>query len=342
MTALAGHGPNIGHGYVKYVIIDAHGRELEPIVFPATIARASTSAAGSLGKVASVRIGQQRYWTGYDSQLSAAPITMLGQDRIGDPIFLPTLMAASLDRFGHLNGSSRGVCVSGLPASWCELTREIAGVATKNALEVQLGKALRAGSPPDAFAKMLIIAEPLGLAYSVLLDNGGQLVGDATLANGRIAVADFGHRTDDTAELLRLTVVKSSLASYDTGTVRPLAEIRGRLSAHFDRELSILETDQAIRNGFVAVGGQRQPLPKGWDRPLIENGHAKAARLAEAWGSGKQFDGIIIGGGGAELEQLTAPTLAKFGRNAVLADRPQTAIPRGYAKLARRIAGSLK
>src|SRR5438128_918461 len=99
MSTLAGHGPNIGHGFVKYIIIDASGRELDPIVFPATIARAATHAAGSLGKVSTIKIGQARYWTGYDTQLSAAQITMLGQDRIGDPIFLPALMAGALDRF---------------------------------------------------------------------------------------------------------------------------------------------------------------------------------------------------------------------------------------------------
>ena len=250
-------------------------------------------------------------------------------------------MAGALGRFGHLNGSARGVCVSGLPASWCALTREIDGQQVRDALEVQLGKALRSGAGPDMFHNMLIIAEPLGLAYALLLDNNGQMTSDASLASGRIAVADFGHRTDDIAELLRLTVVTRSLASYDLGTVRPLAEIRSRLSAHLDRELSILEADTAIRNGFVTVGGSRQALPRGWDRPLIENGQAKAARQNEAWGSGNQFDEIVIGGGGAELEQLTAPTLAKF-THAKVADRPQTAIPRGYARLARRMAGTLR
>ncbi|NJO82358.1 MAG: hypothetical protein HC828_05770 [Blastochloris sp.] len=33
----SGHGPNIGHGYVKYVVIDSHGQELPPLIFPAMI-----------------------------------------------------------------------------------------------------------------------------------------------------------------------------------------------------------------------------------------------------------------------------------------------------------------
>ena len=38
---IAGHGPNIGHGNVKYVIIGKDGIEIAPIVFPAMIARAA-------------------------------------------------------------------------------------------------------------------------------------------------------------------------------------------------------------------------------------------------------------------------------------------------------------
>lgn len=336
-TPLAGHGPNIGHGYVKYVIIDSAGRELDAIVFPATIARASGAAAGALTKTATVKLGQHRYWTGWDAQLSENQITMLGQDRLADPIFIPALLSGAIGQFGHLNGSSRGVCVSGLPASWTEQSRD----GAKNIHETTLGAALRAGAGPEMYHKVVVIAEPVGLAYSVLLDNNGQMTGDSALAAGRIGIADFGHRTDDTAELLRLAVVKSSLRSYDTGTVRPLAEIRSRLSAYFDRPLSIIETDMAIRAGELVVAGQCMSLPPHWDRPLIENGHAKLARLEESFGQGRQYDQIIIGGGGAEDERLTAPALAKY-KNAVVADKPQTAIPRGYARLARRLAGSLR
>jgi hypothetical protein len=338
---LAGHGPNIGHGWVKYVIIDGNGKELEPIVFPATIARASQAAAGSLTRVATVKLGQHRYWTGWDAQLSANQLTMLGQDRLADPVFIPALLSGALERFGHLNGSSRGVCVSGLPASWTEQTGAVDGKEVKNVHETRLGAALRAGSGTEMYHKVVVIAEPLGLAYSVLLDNHGQMAGDPKLATGRLGLVDLGHRTDDTAEVLRLSVIKSSLTSEDLGTVGPLTEIRSRISAHFDCKLTILETDMAMRTGTIAIAGRLRDLPHGWDRPLIENGNAKAARLREAWGSGHQFERIIIGGGGAELEQLTAPTLAKF-ENAVVAELPQTAIPRGYARLARRIAGTLR
>lgn len=32
---IAGHGPNLGHGYLKYILIDDQGIELPPVIFPA-------------------------------------------------------------------------------------------------------------------------------------------------------------------------------------------------------------------------------------------------------------------------------------------------------------------
>jgi hypothetical protein len=44
----------------------------------------------------------------------------------------------------------------------------------------------------------------------------------------------------------------------------------------------------------------------------------------------------VIGGGGANLHQLTAPILRTFP-HATIAPDPQSAIPRGYARYTRRL-----
>lgn len=325
----AGHGPNIGHGYVKYLIIDKDGRELDPIVFPAAVARASGPIAGALTTIPTVALGGRHFWTGDDAQLASAAQTILGQERLADPLFIPALLAGALGRYGHLNGSSTGVCVSGLPATWAEDVEKCRA----------LGQRLRAGAP-DVYRSITVIAEPLGLAYAALLDNHGQVAGDTALASARIGVVDLGHLTVDRSELLRLAPVKSSLDTYALGTKGPLGQIRARLSAHVDRELSLVETDQAIRAGVVRVAGRDLALPHGWDRPLCENGQAIRDRLVEAWGRGNQFEAILLGGGGAELPQLTEAIQASFP-HAIVVDRPQTAIARGYARLARRQALAL-
>ncbi|MFP4438867.1 MAG: hypothetical protein ACLFVO_16635 [Chloroflexaceae bacterium] len=133
-----------------------------------------------------------------------------------------------------------------------------------------------------------------------------------------------------------LTPVPSSLNTFTLGTAQPLRMIRARLSAAFERELTLYETDQAVRTGALSVAGQLRSLPNNWDQPLHENGEAVATRLVEEWGRGTQFDIILIGGGGAEEKRLVQAIKQRFA-HAVTVERPQTAIARGYAKLARRL-----
>ncbi|NJO83639.1 MAG: hypothetical protein HC828_13095 [Blastochloris sp.] len=59
--------------------------------------------------------------------------------------------------------------------------------------------------------------------------------------------------------------------------------------------------------------------------------------MFETWGSGAQFDAILIGGGGAEVEPLVAAIQKRFAHAHAVA-QPQTAIARGYARLARRLS----
>lgn len=329
-TTLAGHGPNLGHGWTKYVIIGADGRELPPVVFPSVIASAGRQVAGSLVKAPVATVAGRRYWTGLDAQLSGAQITILSQERLADPRFIPALMAGALGRMGYLNGNARGVFVSGLPAN--------------QSLDMELCRALaerlRAAMPPDQIVKMKIIGEPLGLAYSHLLDNSGAIL-DSGLADGRLGIGDLGHRTVDLAELLRLALVDRSFKTFDLGTSQPLGQIAPMLAARVDRDVTLLDADMAVRDRSIKLGQSVMPLPRGWDAPLIQNGQAIVARMREAWGSGSQFDRILLGGGGAELEPVTAQIVKAFP-NAVVVDRPQLAIAIGYARLARRVAAALR
>lgn len=324
---MSGHGPNIGHGYVKYVIIDRNGNELPPVVFPAMIGRAARAVVGAIHSTPRVNVAGGQYWTGDDALLSPSPLTMLAQDRLSDQAFIPALVAGALQRFGSLNGSASGVCVTGLPATW-------AGDAAKARA---LGARLRDAHP--GYKAIRVIPEPLGLLYAEALDANGASTGDPALLSGHIGVIDLGHHTVDIAAIRRLVPVPASLNTYNLGTARPLGQIRGWLSNRFERELTLFETDQAVRAQAVRVAGQARALPAGWDKPLIQNGEAIAARLVEEWGSGAQFDAILIGGGGGELAPLASAIQARFP-HAQAVDQPQIAIARGYARLARRLEQS--
>jgi hypothetical protein len=320
----AGHGPNIGHGYVKYVVIDRQGNELPSVIFPALLGRVARSVVGAVRRADVVSSGGQ-WWVGEDALLAASPLTLLAQERLSDPAFVPALVRSALQRLGDLNGASSGMCVTGLPATW----------AADPDKAKRLGEHLRAAH--SGYSGIRVIPEPLGLVYAATLDNHGAVVGDPALLDGQIAVVDLGHHTVDVAIVRRLIPVPTGLDTYQLGTARPLQQIRAQLSAAFEREISLFEADQAVRRQAFSSAGREQPLPPHWDRPLTQNGEAIAARLVEAWGSGAQFDAILIGGGGAELAPLVTAIQGRFAHACPVA-QPQTAIARGYARLARRFA----
>ena len=84
---MIGHGPNLGHGWVKYVVIDQEGNELEPVIYPAQLARAQRKVAGALDHLSAVEFGGDYWWVGEDAA-HAQPLTMLGQERLHHPSFV--------------------------------------------------------------------------------------------------------------------------------------------------------------------------------------------------------------------------------------------------------------
>ena len=59
--------------------------------------------------------------------------------------------------------------------------------------------------------------------------------------------------------------------------------------------------------------------------------------LEEAWGSGRQFDAILVGGGGAEVPALAEAIQGHFKHARVLPDG-QIAVALGDARLGRLLA----
>jgi actin-like ATPase involved in cell morphogenesis len=313
-------GISVGNGNTNVVLNDRDGSE-QATTMPSVIDVASAGVVGGLREVTPVTHDGVAYWAGsVAAELSDNPITNLGERRLRDTRIIPVLTRAALDSVG-LNGNFTGHLVTGLPAAQ-SLDKEQAKL---------LGERLRQAA---ALKHIRVIAEPLGLIFSVLLDPSGSIVEGEY--GGRVGAVDIGHHTLDSAEINHLRVTANTLNTWQLGTAWALGRIRTQLSSQFGREYTLYQTDQAIRAGAVRVGNRTAPLPAGWDAPLLELGEQIAARLGEEWRSGGQFDAIVIGGGGANLHQLTAPILRTFP-HATIAPDPQSAIPRGYARYARRL-----
>lgn len=315
------HGVNLGHGYVKYVAIDAQGCVLPPVVFPSLITPAQASVSGALTSITSVAWRQRDWWVGEDALRVEAPRSCLGQDRLDDPDFLPVLLREAQRQLGFDTNTARGYCVTGLPATWSQ-------DAAKRRV---LGEQLRAAS--DLYTRIWVIPEPLGIVYAAALDDDG-VPCNLGLFDATVAVVDGGHLTVDLAVVSRLAPLAESLRTYQLGTARALGTIQAQLQAHFDREFVLHEVDAALRTGEVLVAGRTRSLPDHWDAPLIETGQVLLSRLVEALGSGAQFDAILIGGGFAHLPQLTTPLFERFP-HAHIVDDPQLAVARGYARFGR-------
>ena len=322
---MSAHGVNIGHGFVKYTWIDGEGQPQPMVTFPALVAASGGKVSGALGEIATVPLNGRQWLVGEDALHAASPLTILSRERLSDPVFIPALVRGALLRLGLWGAMPPAMCVTGLPATW----------AQDVTLARDLGARLRDAT--DGYQSIRVIPEPLGLVYAALLDDDGQIAGEAALRDGVVGVVDIGHHTVDLAVIRGLVPNAGSLTTFQLGTARPLQAIRSRLSATFERELTLFETDEALRAGVLRVAGAQRALPPGCDLVLREHAAALAARLVESWGSGAQLDAIVLGGGGAALDPLVQAVQARFPQAQVI-DAPQGAVARGYARLARRLA----
>ncbi len=323
------HGVNIGHGFVKYLALDHKGNERVLTPFPAMIAPARNSVS-ALQEAPTTDFDGVSYWVGDDAHLSPHPITILAQERLTDRVFLPVLLRTAIQRMELASAS--GPCVSCLPATWAR------DKAKCQALGAMLRNGAGTGTNSPYYTRIKVIPEPVGLLCAVALDNTGNITQNS-LINGTVGIIDLGHHTVNVAAVTNLHLVDGSLHTWNLGSARPLTQIASTLSAHFERELSLHETDQVVRNESIVIRGEPQPLPEGWDTPLVENGLAIATKLQEVWGSGASLNAILIGGGGAALAQVVQGIQSRFP-HAQRVQEPQQAIALGCARFARRMESS--
>lgn len=313
-------GINVGHGYTKLYSFGAAG--VQSYSMPSLIAEARQTR-DDLVKVETVRIGQQAFWVGTDAARAAARPAFT-QDRLYDPTYIPALVKAGLRRLGRPELELYdALVVTGLPATWATVREHAQAVAER----------LRAGAHPIPLGKVRVIAEPVGCVYAAMLTDSGEIVDDV-YRRGSVAVVDLGHGTVDTAVVTQLVTDQASLTTYQLGTVRPLTQLQQWLSGRTEVDFALHQVEGAVRTGQIHLAGRDEPLPDGWERPFAENGRLIAAKLEQSWGKGRQFDAIVLGGGGAEIPLLVAAIRDRFPHAAVIAE-PQLAIARGYARYGR-------
>ncbi len=320
-----GIGFNLGHSHSKVVVLE-EGHEPLVIMFPSFVAPAMPQPTTDLIQLPTIELGGARYWVGETARETALP--EFTQARITDPHYLALLTREALRCMGPDPDVVAGLltharCVTGLPATW----------SLNSALCKTLVERLRWGMTPVATGPIKVLAESVGLAYFLALDDAGHITDDRYL-QGSIGVVDFGGGTVDSAVLTGLRSERTSLLTLQMGAAKPLTVLQQQLGGSHEVDVPLYAVEAAIRTGRLQYGSVDVPLPDGWDVPFRVVGAQVAAALERAWGRGKQFTTIAIGGGGALLPALVEPVLAKFP-GAVVVPNPQAAIAWGYARYGR-------
>lgn len=306
-------GLNIGNSHVKAVIIDDKGRERVLPPFPSQIAAATSSSHG-IARVETTTYEGKPYWIGVDAELGN-PWTIYDQARLDNPLFIPILSRAAVERLACTESI---VTFSCLPATWMAKTKELIERIKEGASNIASGG---------------ILSEPVAAAYSVLLDANGNKTSDQVL-NGDIGIVDIGGGTVDCCVLHGMKDVHGSARTIRKGLVTALTSIQSLIAGQYNRELSLFATDTAVRDRAVNVAGRRTELPNGWDDTMLSLADSIVTFLDSQWGSGNQLDKILIAGGGGNEPLITDAIQRKYRHAEVLPD-PQMAIARGCARRAR-------
>jgi hypothetical protein len=308
-------GINIGHSHTKAVVLNERGEMHTMSPFPSQIAPATT-AQHSIAQSDMVTIDRRPYWYGTDAEMGNAT-SLYDQARLTDPTFLPALAKATMHQLG-INESL--VAYTCLPATWTAKAK-------------LLNDRIREGA--ETIVKLGVITEPEAAAYSALLDNAGNVTGDARL-RGRVGVVDIGGGTVDVAVLHNLQVEPNSPRTNRRGLVHALTSVQSMIASEYDREISLYQTDMAVRQRKVVVAGQDRDLPDGWERSFTVLAGDIVTFLDSLWGSGNHLDSILIAGGGA-CETLITDALERKYPHAIILEDAQQAMAIGCARRARML-----
>jgi hypothetical protein len=325
-TITTSYGLNIGHGFVKSVVSSlASADDGHIVVFPSQIAPAPAAVEGACSDRARYEAGGAQWFAGYEAPSRSAQ-TLLSSQRLSSPVFVPVLTQAALDAHG---ATQLGYCVTGLPATWSLDPQKCR----------QLAERLRQGT--DLFAKIRVIAEPLGLIHALSLNSVGDVTGDPALRDGVVLVVDWGFHTLDLAIVDRLFPDRTTFRTFDLGMARALVQIQAQLQAVFGRDYSLHEVDEAVRSREIKAAGGWHPLPAGWDAPIVQLGVDAVGRITESVGLGAGVDLLLLGGGSVGDPRLAEALIAAFP-NSLIDHEPQTAIARGYRNLGMRFVRGLE
>ena len=157
--------------------------------------------------------------------------------------------------------------------------------------------------------KVLIIPQPLGSIFNLLMDDCGKIV-NKELTRQKVGVVDIGFRTTDFSVFDQLRYVERGSTTTDTGISKSLGVISKKLSEECDVNVEVYRLYNAMKTGFIKIRGKEYNISKLIDQVFSHSARTIANDVERLWANDWDMDTIILtGGGSVEMAEHIQPLI---------------------------------
>ncbi len=320
-------GLDVGFGDTKAVAY--RNGKLVTALFPSVVGLAQELSSGAvLGarkRAMRIEYNGAEYFVGQDAlRHSRALVNRQDRQRIGSEQERVLALAALAQL-----GVTRAVIVTGLPVLWFgdrrALVKSLRGEHT-----IMINKQERM----ITIQAVVAVPQPFGGFYSHFLDEDGCAQADDAEMMRAYGFLDVGWNTTDMTAISGLQPVDKWSGGAQVGVRNLIAIVGDEITRKHGLAAEPHEIDQAIRDGYIEVFGQRNDLSALIKRATTSLANEIKARASDLWGNGERLAKVLIFGGGAAV--MNGALRETFPHNSVLLDHPALSNAIGFCRFAHR------
>lgn len=227
------------------------------------------------------------------------------------------------------DGDSELCVVSGLPMAFFNRDAE-----TLKSIVLGEHRAKIKGKESTVYARNVrIVPQPFGTLLDYTLTDDGGIIPER--ANKRIGVIDVGGKTTNILSVDKMAELSREATSVNVGgwtIVKSLTDVLQSEYPEIDDRASAIEKI-LVDKSFIYYGERIDAT----DLVIPITSHAAkqiSAEISQRWGSGSQFETILVTGGGA---RLVGQSIVDILPQAIVVNDPVTSNASGFWKFANRI-----
>jgi len=278
-----------------------------------------------------VEINGERLLVG-QSAIDQSQIVQRREDRmwIKTPMYKNLLTYALVRAYQSVNATENELCVvSGLPMAFFNRDAE----TLKSIIFGDHTAKIKGRESTVGVRNVRIVPQPFGTVLDYALNDDGGIVSDR--AEMRIGVIDVGGKTTNILSVEKLAELSREATSVNVGgwtVVKAFTDVLQSEYPDIDDRASMIEKILVNKN-FIYYGERIDAVDL--ITPITTRAAEQiSAEITQRWGSGAQFEKVLVTGGGA---RLVGEALLDMLPQAEVVSDPISANARGFWKFANRI-----